>query len=518
MLDALFELSSPPLVFPHPLRFPTFPHLPFPISPQYPGAAAVGLGAYGAHAFKPENPVYKEVWRTGNLYHLVHSAALLASPLVKRPDVYGSLLTFGIVAFSGSCYLSAAYEDRALGVMAPSCSDPLFPPPHPSPCLSPSSHHLLPVSSTRGQRSGRYGPPLFISLPPAFSSTPLTPLSSLRFPTSFPLLTCFTCYLSAAHEDSAPGVMAHTCCPPTDPLLVSLTPSPPPHPPRCLSARDESIFESTQKPSHRALTRLSDPLSPPSTHHPAYPLPLISCYLSAAYEDRALALPCPPLPALSLPQFTLPLSPFPSPLISCYLSAAYEDRALGVGAPFDSKPSRAPHFPHSPSPNSPCRSHLSPLLSSAATYQQHMRTGPWVLGLPLTQSPPVPPTSRTLPPPIHLAALTFPLSSHQLCYLSAAYEDRALGVGAPFDSKPSRAPHFPHSPSPNSPCRSHLSPLLSSAATYQQHMRTGPWVLGLPLTQSPPVPPTSRTLPPPIHLAALTFPLSSHQLLPISSI
>ncbi|CAI7808104.1 unnamed protein product [Closterium sp. NIES-54] len=152
------------------------------------GAAAVGLGAYGAHAFKPENPVYKEVWRTGNLYHLVHSAALLASPLVKRPDVvssqtlqfkivalwrlfvklpipvssvslkfssisslpsslltpfplpfsfplsppcssppfpslpslqYGSLLTFGIVAFSGSCYLSAAYEDRALGVGAP---------------------------------------------------------------------------------------------------------------------------------------------------------------------------------------------------------------------------------------------------------------------------------------------------------------------------------------------------------------------------------------------------------------
>ncbi|CAI5973435.1 unnamed protein product [Closterium sp. NIES-64] len=83
------------------------------------GAAAVGLGAYGAHAFKPENPVYKEVWRTGNLYHLVHSAALLASPLVKRPDIYGSLLTFGIVAFSGSCYLSAAYEERALGVGAP---------------------------------------------------------------------------------------------------------------------------------------------------------------------------------------------------------------------------------------------------------------------------------------------------------------------------------------------------------------------------------------------------------------
>eukprot|EP00475_Leptophrys_vorax_P042140 TRINITY_DN79490_c0_g1_i1.p1 TRINITY_DN79490_c0_g1~~TRINITY_DN79490_c0_g1_i1.p1 ORF type:complete len:127 (-),score=3.43 TRINITY_DN79490_c0_g1_i1:418-753(-) len=83
------------------------------------GATAVALGAYGAHAFKPNNPAYKEVWRTANLYHLVHSAALLAAPLTRRPDLFGGLMTFGIAAFSGSCYLSAALEDRSVGWGAP---------------------------------------------------------------------------------------------------------------------------------------------------------------------------------------------------------------------------------------------------------------------------------------------------------------------------------------------------------------------------------------------------------------
>lgn len=83
------------------------------------GITAVALGAYGAHMFKPENEVYKEVWRTANVYHLVHSAALLATPLVNRPHVFGGLLTFGIVSFSGSCYLSALYENRRLGFGAP---------------------------------------------------------------------------------------------------------------------------------------------------------------------------------------------------------------------------------------------------------------------------------------------------------------------------------------------------------------------------------------------------------------
>lgn len=83
------------------------------------GIMAVGLGAFGTHMFKPVNPANKVVWETANLYHLVHSVALLAVPLTKRPRVFGSLLTFGLVAFSGSCYFAAYYENRSLSLPAP---------------------------------------------------------------------------------------------------------------------------------------------------------------------------------------------------------------------------------------------------------------------------------------------------------------------------------------------------------------------------------------------------------------
>ncbi|EPS63049.1 hypothetical protein M569_11738, partial [Genlisea aurea] len=83
------------------------------------GVAAVGLGAYGTHGFKPKNPAYKEVWQTASAYHLVHTAALLAAPLASRPKVFGALLTAGIAAFSGSCYAAALMEDRRYSVLAP---------------------------------------------------------------------------------------------------------------------------------------------------------------------------------------------------------------------------------------------------------------------------------------------------------------------------------------------------------------------------------------------------------------
>ncbi|GAQ85399.1 hypothetical protein KFL_002330090 [Klebsormidium nitens] len=83
------------------------------------GAAAVALGAYGAHAFKPENQVYRGVFQTASSYHLIHSAALLATPLVKRPQLFGALMTAGIVLFSGSCYTVAFTEDRKYGRGAP---------------------------------------------------------------------------------------------------------------------------------------------------------------------------------------------------------------------------------------------------------------------------------------------------------------------------------------------------------------------------------------------------------------
>ncbi|PIA58198.1 hypothetical protein AQUCO_00500257v1 [Aquilegia coerulea] len=83
------------------------------------GVAALGLGTYGAHVFKPNNPTYKDVWQTASLYHLVHTAALLAAPITKNPTVFGGLLTGGILAFSGSCYTTALLEDRKYSRLAP---------------------------------------------------------------------------------------------------------------------------------------------------------------------------------------------------------------------------------------------------------------------------------------------------------------------------------------------------------------------------------------------------------------
>ncbi|CAM8992445.1 unnamed protein product [Rhodiola kirilowii] len=83
------------------------------------GVAAVGLGAYGSHVFKPKNLAYKDVWQTAALYHLIHSAALLSAPMVKRPHIFGGLLTTGILAFSGTCYAVAVLEDRKYSALAP---------------------------------------------------------------------------------------------------------------------------------------------------------------------------------------------------------------------------------------------------------------------------------------------------------------------------------------------------------------------------------------------------------------
>ncbi|KAL3521382.1 hypothetical protein ACH5RR_019531 [Cinchona calisaya] len=83
------------------------------------GMAALGLGTYGFHVFKPKDPAYKEVWDTASLYHLVHTVALLAAPVTGRPEIFGGLLTTGILAFSGTCYVVAYLEDRKYATLAP---------------------------------------------------------------------------------------------------------------------------------------------------------------------------------------------------------------------------------------------------------------------------------------------------------------------------------------------------------------------------------------------------------------
>eukprot|EP01099_Mayorella_cantabrigiensis_P004088 TRINITY_DN3071_c0_g1_i1.p1 TRINITY_DN3071_c0_g1~~TRINITY_DN3071_c0_g1_i1.p1 ORF type:complete len:110 (-),score=20.11 TRINITY_DN3071_c0_g1_i1:67-396(-) len=83
------------------------------------GASAVILGAIGAHAFKPLNPVYKDVFHTAQTYQIIHSLAMLSAPHWKNPNLTGPLFSVGILLFSGSCYLVALNENRALGKLAP---------------------------------------------------------------------------------------------------------------------------------------------------------------------------------------------------------------------------------------------------------------------------------------------------------------------------------------------------------------------------------------------------------------
>ncbi|GFR49610.1 hypothetical protein Agub_g11631 [Astrephomene gubernaculifera] len=83
------------------------------------GATAVGMGAYGAHGFKPQDPHYLEVYRRANLYHLVHSLLLAIAPSTRRPWLVGGLALSGIALFSGSCYTVALQQNRTWAKLAP---------------------------------------------------------------------------------------------------------------------------------------------------------------------------------------------------------------------------------------------------------------------------------------------------------------------------------------------------------------------------------------------------------------
>lgn len=51
------------------------------------GAAAVALGAYGAHKSYPKDRVkeLKAIYETGNRFHFIHTLALMGVPLCKNP-------------------------------------------------------------------------------------------------------------------------------------------------------------------------------------------------------------------------------------------------------------------------------------------------------------------------------------------------------------------------------------------------------------------------------------------------
>ncbi len=74
------------------------------------GFSAVAFGAFGAHGLKDIlSPERMEIYKTGVLYHLIHSAVLLAIALTGNRRFFNSALFFllGIILFSFSLYLYA---------------------------------------------------------------------------------------------------------------------------------------------------------------------------------------------------------------------------------------------------------------------------------------------------------------------------------------------------------------------------------------------------------------------------
>ena len=85
----------------------------------------VALGAFGAHALRERlSPAMLQVWNTAVLYHLLHAVALFALGLYARTSgadvkVGGSLLTAGVLVFSGSLYALALTGIKPLGAITP---------------------------------------------------------------------------------------------------------------------------------------------------------------------------------------------------------------------------------------------------------------------------------------------------------------------------------------------------------------------------------------------------------------
>jgi len=86
------------------------------------GFVGVALGAFGAHRLSGTlSPEMLEVYKTGILYHLIHSATILAIALTGREKFFkaGYVMIMGIVLFSGSLYIYAQSEVRAFAIITP---------------------------------------------------------------------------------------------------------------------------------------------------------------------------------------------------------------------------------------------------------------------------------------------------------------------------------------------------------------------------------------------------------------
>ncbi|CAF0925388.1 unnamed protein product [Adineta ricciae] len=76
------------------------------------GTLAICLGVYGAHIMKDNtSDELRRLFQLAQTYHILHSAALLAVPLVSRPKVTGLLFLGGMSLFCGPIYYHAIRDD-----------------------------------------------------------------------------------------------------------------------------------------------------------------------------------------------------------------------------------------------------------------------------------------------------------------------------------------------------------------------------------------------------------------------
>jgi uncharacterized membrane protein YgdD (TMEM256/DUF423 family) len=87
------------------------------------GAAAVALGAFGAHALRNElDAAALQTWHTAVEYQFWHAMALLAAafaPVSRWRSASAISLALGIFVFCGSLYALALGAPRAVGAMTP---------------------------------------------------------------------------------------------------------------------------------------------------------------------------------------------------------------------------------------------------------------------------------------------------------------------------------------------------------------------------------------------------------------
>lgn len=88
------------------------------------GGIAVGAGAFGAHGLKKlVEPEMLETWRTGVLYHALHSLGLVAFGLyqarTKCSGLTAWLFLVGTLIFAGTLYALTLGSPKWVGAITP---------------------------------------------------------------------------------------------------------------------------------------------------------------------------------------------------------------------------------------------------------------------------------------------------------------------------------------------------------------------------------------------------------------